>query len=59
MYDLVAIDEVELSEGKNPVAVKRGLEREVKAGEGLDIRKPCHLQRRFDATAFANGDFLG
>ena len=36
MYNLMAIDEVELSEGENPVAVERGLEREVEAGQRLD-----------------------
>jgi hypothetical protein len=33
---LVAIDEVELGKGKNPVAVEGRLEREVESGERLD-----------------------
>ena len=55
----MAVDEVELCEGKNPVAVERGLEREVEAGQGLDAGEARHLQRRFDAAAFANGDLFG
>ena len=42
-----------------PVAVERGLEREVEAGQRLDGGEASHLQRRFDAAAFADGDLLG
>src|SRR4051794_21033544 len=57
--DLVVADEVELCEGKDPVAVERGLEREIEAGQGLDTAEASHLERRFDAAAFANGDLFG
>ena len=56
---IVSVDEVELCEGKNPVAVERGLEREIEAGHRLDAGQARHLQRRFDAAAFTNGDLFG
>jgi len=34
--DLMAVDELELGQGEDTVAVERGLEREVKAAQGLD-----------------------
>ena len=34
--DLMAVDEVELGQRQDAVAVERGLEREVEAGQGLD-----------------------
>ena len=49
--DLVAVDEVELGERQDAVAVERGLEGEVEAGEGLDVAEPGHQQRRLDAAA--------
>ena len=57
--DLVAVDEVELGEGQDPVAVERRLEGEVEAGQRLDGRELCHPQRRLDATVLAQGQFLG
>ena len=57
--DLMAIDEVELGQGQDPVAVERGLEREVEAGQRLDGGQARHLQRRLDPAALANGDLLG
>ena len=56
---LVAIDEVELSKGENAVAVERRLEREVKAGEGLDGRELGHAKRHLDASVLAQRQFLG
>ena len=35
--DLVAVDEVELCQGEDAVAVERRLEREVEAGQRLDV----------------------
>ena len=55
----MAIDEVELCERKDPVAVERRLEREVEAGQRLDGGQTRHLPRRLDPAAFANGDLLG
>ena len=40
--DLGAVDEVELGERQDAVAIERGLEGEVEAGERLDGREPCH-----------------
>ena len=57
--DLVAVDEVELGERQDPVAVERGLEGEVEAGQRLDGREPGHHQRRLDAAALAQGQLLG
>jgi hypothetical protein len=34
--DLAVIDKLELGQGEDTLAIKRGLEREVEAGEGLD-----------------------
>ena len=48
--DLTAIDELELGEGEDALAVERGLEGEVEAGEGLDRREAAHAQRRLDTT---------
>jgi len=59
MYDFMAIDEFELGERKDPVTVERWLEREVEARQRLDGGQTCHLQRRFDPAALANGDLLG
>ena len=57
--DLMAIDEVELGERQDAVAVERGLEREVEAGQRLDGGEAGHLQRRLDAAALADGELLG
>ena len=45
---LVAVDEVELGEREDAVAVERRLEGEVEAGERLDGREPGHHQRGLD-----------
>ena len=59
MDDLVAVDELELGEGQDTVAVERGLEGEVEAGQRLDGGEPGHHQRRLDAPALAHGQLLG
>ena len=59
MDHLMAVDEVELCQGENAVAVQRGLEREVKARQRLDRGQPGHRQRRLDAAPVADGEFLG
>ena len=59
MKHLVAVDELELGEGQDTVAVERGLEGEVEAGQRLDGGEPGHHQRRLDAPALAHGQFLG
>ena len=59
MDHLAAVDEVELGQGEDPVAVERGLEAEVEAGERLDGRQPGHHQRRLDPAVLAQREFLG
>ena len=59
MQHLVAVDELELGEGQDTVAVERGLEGEVEAGQRLDGGEPGHHQRRLDAPALAHGQLLG
>src|SRR3954453_4455484 len=56
--DLMAVDELELGQGEDAVAVERGLEREVKTGQGLDGEQPAHLERGADPPALAQGQFL-
>ena len=56
--DLMAVDELELGQGEDAVAVERGLEREVEAGQGLDGEQPAHLERGPDPPALAQGQFL-
>jgi hypothetical protein len=56
---LVAIDEVELGECQDTVAVERGLEGEVEAGQRLDDTQPGHLQCCLDAAGLADGEFFG
>ena len=56
---LVAVDELELGEGQDAVAIERWLEGEVEAGQRLDGGEPGHHQRRLDAPALADGEFLG
>ena len=57
--DLVAVDEVELGQGEDAVAVERGLEGEVEAGQRLDVEQPAHLERRLDPAALAQAELLG
>ena len=57
--DLGAVDEVETGERRDPVAVERGLEREVKAGQGLNDGQPGHPQCRFDPTVLTQAEFFG
>jgi hypothetical protein len=59
MQHLGAVDELELGERHDAVLIERGLEGEVKAGEGLDGGEPRHDQRGFDATVLAQGELLG
>src|SRR5438067_13563969 len=59
MNYFVAVDEAEPGERHDAVAVERGLEREIEAGERLDRHETRHLQRRFDPAALAHGEFLG
>src|SRR6516225_8082447 len=56
---LVAIDEVELSEGKNAITVERRLEREVEARERLNGGELGHAQRHLHAAVLAQRQFLG
>jgi hypothetical protein len=57
--DLGTVDEVETGERHDPVAVERGLEREVEAGERLDDGQSSHAQCRLDPAALAQAEFLG
>src|SRR3954451_24260898 len=59
VHDLVAANEVQLRQGEDPVAVERGLEGEVEAGERLDAAQPGHLQRRLDPASLAQRELLG
>jgi len=59
MNHFMAIEEVEPGQGRDAVAVERGLEGEVEAGQCLDGGEARHLQGRFDPAAFADGDLLG
>lgn len=56
--DLAALDEAELGECQDAVAVERGLEGEVEAGERLDGGEPAHAQGRLDPAVLAQGEFL-
>ena len=55
MTRLVAINEVELSECQDAVAVERWLEGKVEAGQCLDDAQPGHLQCRLDAAGLTEG----
>ncbi len=53
-----AVDKVELGEGHDPVAVERGLEREVEAGQRLEDGQSGHPQGRLDPAVLAQAEFL-
>jgi hypothetical protein len=55
----MAVDEVELRQGENAVAIQRRLEREVKAGQRLDRGQAGHLQSGLDAAPITDGELLG
>jgi hypothetical protein len=57
--DLAVIDELELGQGQDTLAIERGLEREVEAGEGLDRGQGSHAQRRLDAAGLSHAQLLG
>jgi hypothetical protein len=59
MHDLMAVDEVELGESQDAIAVEGRLEGEVEARQRLDRGEAGHLQRRLDAAALADGELLG
>src|SRR5271165_4458160 len=59
VHNLVAVDEVELGESQDAIAVERRLEGEVEARQRLDRAEAGHLQRRLDAAALADGELLG
>ena len=46
VHDLGAVDELQLGERQDAVAVERGLEGEVEAGERLDGGEPRHHRAR-------------
>src|SRR5208283_4724112 len=54
VHNLVAVDEVELGESQDAIAVERRLEGEVEARQRLDRAEAGHLQRRLDAAALAD-----
>ena len=56
--DLAAVDEVELGQRQDAVAVERGLEGEVEAGQRLDRGQAGHAQRRLDAAVLAQGQLF-
>ena len=58
MHDLGTVDEGQLGQGEDAVAIERGLEGEVEAGERLDRGQPCQGERGLDAAVLADGEFL-
>jgi hypothetical protein len=58
MHRLGPVDELELGQRQNAIAVKRVLEGEVKARQGLDRGQPRHQQSRLDAPALAHREFF-
>ena len=54
MHHFGAVDEGELGERQDAVAVERGLEGEVEAGERLDGGQPRQQQRGLDAAVLAD-----
>ena len=58
VHDLASVDELQLRQGEDPVAVERGLKGEVEAGQGLDARQASHFERRFDTSAFTQRKLL-
>ena len=56
--DLAAVDEAKLGERQDAVAVERGLEGEVEAGERLDRGEPRHHQCGLDAAVLAQRELL-
>src|SRR6185369_7167519 len=59
MDDLGAVDEVEAGKCHDPVAVERGLEREVEAGQRLEDGQSGHAQGCLDPAVLAQAEFLG
>src|SRR3982751_4137203 len=55
---LVTVDEIELGQCKNTVAIERRLEGEVKTRQGLDVGQAAHLERGLDPAALAQGELL-
>lgn len=56
--DLAAGDEAELGQREDSIAVERGLEREVEAGERLDRGQAPHAQCRLDPAVLAQGQLF-
>src|SRR5689334_13798338 len=56
--DVMTVDELELGQGQDAVAVERGLEREVEAGQGFDGEQSAHLECSPHPPALAQGQFL-
>ena len=52
------VNEVEAGQRHDAVAVERGLECEVEAGERLDRGEPGHLQRRLDPAPLAHAELF-
>jgi hypothetical protein len=57
--DLGTVDEVEPGERHDPIAVERGLECEVEAGQCLEDGQSGHTQYRFYPAVLAQAEFLG
>lgn len=58
MDDLAEGDEAELGERDDSIAVERGLEGEVEAGERLDRGQAPHAQCRLDPAVLAQGQLF-
>lgn len=58
VYDFAAGDEPELGKCQDAVAVERGLEGEVEAGQRLDRPEASHAERRLDPAVLAQREFF-
>lgn len=58
MDDLGPVDELQLGQRQDPIAIERGLEVEVEAGKRLDRSEPHHHQRGLDAQVLPDRWFL-
>lgn len=58
MDDLGPVDELQLGQRQDPIAIERGLEAEVEAGQCLDRGQPRHHQRGLHAPVLPDRQLL-
>lgn len=58
MDELGPVDELELGQRQDPIAIERGVEAEVEAGQCLDRGQPRHHQGSLDAPVLADRQLL-